>query len=104
MVKNLIKKWLGITNLEQRQAVTTEKSIEEMIGDAFMSIWSDENNKYFSRWFDSGFDPKRKISMVIERLAQDTIEKSTNHYLANLINREELIDNIVKRIKDKQLN
>lgn len=105
-MKKLIKKWLGITQLEQENSklqkliCDSDIDLRNRIGKALWDVFSNKSDNddwgYPYNWADYN----NKFLEVVYR----AVQTPTQHAVKQSVNSEEFIDKIIERIKNKQLS
>lgn len=110
-MKKLIKRWLGITTLEEvieklekeikKKEIPTDLELQHLVGLAVMDAL-DGKNDTGSRWgWNCGF--QNTVTRALENAAHDSAVRAAKEEIKNTIDTEVFIDKVVARINTKQV-
>jgi len=101
-MKKFLKKWLGITAIEKTIAEDEyQLRLRRLIGEAFKEVLEGgTDNGSPGRWY---WDTKSTLKTALEKASVVTATRVAEFQVAQRISSEAFIDEIVARIKTKQL-
>lgn len=107
-MKNFIRKWLGIDEIESnardiKQALPDEIALRLMIGEAIESAL---DGKPDEKWWPylSRSREKNTLNRALEKASVNTAAEVAKEQINKIIGSETFIDEVVSRIQRKQLN
>ena len=106
-MKKLIRKWLGIEALETKvEALPFGKmEIRKLVGQALIDAMDGKEDESFGRaWYLAQEGVLNNFEAAVKRVASGHTEEISKDLISQKIDSEQFIDDIVARIKRKQLN
>ena len=105
-MKNIIRKWLGITSIEEQirhRTEPTEEKLRRIAGDAMLAALNGAKDEDWSPWGFS-IETKNTITRALENASFESSSKQAKWEVQNIIGNEAFIDKVIERIKRKQLS
>jgi hypothetical protein len=103
-MKNGIKKWLGITELENSGPQKIEKStLRKMVAECVQDALNGKDDYFERTWFTSRIEMQSSLERVIERYASEKAESVAKREIALRVDKETFIDQVAERIRIKQV-
>ena len=106
-MKKMIKKWLGIDELEKKSHYRIPRDeIKTMIGEAVIALLNGERDYNFSMYYADKHVNKfiECVDKECERILRKRVEEEVTLLLDRKLSPEKFIDEIVERIRRKQLD
>lgn len=101
-MKNIIRKWLEIKDPEPQPAIE-EKELRRLIGQAINDALEDKKDYEYS-WYLPAHLIRNALNAAIERASKEPARQEATKILEARVAGEAFIDEIVERIKRKQLS
>ena len=105
-MKNIIRKWLGITSIEEtiNHLKEPEKAaLRRMVGDAIIAAFNGEKDEDLGKW-NFSIETKNTVMRALENASLESVSKQARWEVKNIIDNEQFIDTVIERIKRKQLS
>lgn len=99
MIKWLTKKWLGVDKLEEK---TSDVALRHLVGKAVSDALKGEKD-YQTAWGVDIWDIENLLKRCIQRAVEEYEPKKAEQLIKDRIYTEEFIDEVVERLKRKQL-
>jgi hypothetical protein len=106
IVKNRIRKWLGIDSIEEtlrQRTKPTQEELRRMVGEAISDALEGKSDEELSFWYPMPIRIKNILTSALEKASVDTASKTAKWEVQNKIGTEAFIDEVVARIQRKQL-
>lgn len=100
-MKKIIRKWLGIKDLEVSKFVT-KADIRHCVVEAVEAVFNETPESY--TWWDEHYFIRGTVRREVERATMKHINKLAKDEFNELVKPEDFIDAVVARIKSKQLS
>ena len=101
-MKNMIRKWLGIDKIEAPQPID-KTELRRMVGQAVADALEGKSD-YESVWFFPGERMRNIVERCVEKAATEPARSTAEATLKERIGGEAFVDEVVERIKRKQLS
>lgn len=101
-MKNIIRKWLGIEDIDLRGYVKSD-DIKEAVENAMYQAFQDELGLGTYWRYDRHVNIRGQLNKCVTRIIGDTAEIEVRNKIEKIIAPERFIDDVVQRIKTKQI-
>lgn len=104
-MKNILKKWLGLDALEEKVngiEMPTNADLRKIVGSALETAMEGKND--WDTFFGCRYSVKNRVANLIEEEVARLSEDRVNELAVKRIEGEQFIDEVVERIKRKQVS
>lgn len=101
-MKKLLRRWLGIKD-ESPVPVLEQDDLYKMVGEAVEAVMSEDEGSMWDMW-EPYIKERHQVQKIIKSAMATELWPTVRRFVQEIVEKEQFIDNIIKRIKDKQLH